>query len=408
MKHHRTLIAVITVALIASLAGCGSLGKTHQENKDAAAARWNDIRSGYKLSMAKGQFETGDLDEAEKTLVEALSVDPMNPRLHTLAGRIALERNQLEKSFQRLSRAIELDNKIPEPHLKLADPHYYVGIVLQRWKQYDRAYAAYMKAYELQSDNISFLLAVSEMLVAMDKQDDAIKLLESKTIYFDQNAGIRAGLGQLYMMRGNYLKAGEYYRQASLLRPDDLRLLEDLAMARMGAGDFSSAIEDFKRLMDESKPERKPDLLRLLASAQLNAGRMEDARASYLELTRLDRTDVAAWTKLAEISLQQNELGGALTASNRVIALAGQDATGYLLAGLVWQRRGDIDKALTHFDRAAQLAPEKVDAVILRGITLEQAGRLDAAAAAYTEAKRRNPEDPRAGKLLSQVADKTE
>lgn len=391
----RPIVALLAAAIF-SLAGCHANQTTHKENVDAATARWSTLRSEHKLTIAKQQFETGDLDQAEKTLLEAIGADPNNARLWSLAGRIALERGQLEKCAQRLTKAIEFDEK-------LAEAYFFRGIVNQRWKQFERAHADYLKAYELQADNVGFLLAVSEMLVALGRTDEALSLLEDKTNYFDQNAGIRTAIGQLYQMKSNYSKAAEYFRQASLIRPDDLQIVEDLAMARIGSQQYALAIGDLQRLVREGHPDRKAELLHLLASTYMNANRIDDARATYLELTRIDRNDVDCWIKLSEISLIKEDLNAALSAANRVISLASHQPEGYLLAGLVWQKRKEVDKALSHFDRAAQLAPGETQAIILRGITLEQAGRFDAARVAYQEALKRNPEDERAKKLLAQV-----
>ncbi len=394
----RPVFAMLTLlaAAMLSLTGCHSNQSSHKDNVDAATSRWSTIRSEHKLQIATQQFETGDLDQSEKTLLEAIAADPQNPRLWSLAGRIALERGQLEKSSQRFTKAIEFNEK-------LAEAYYFRGIVNQRWKQFDRAHADYAKAYELQADSINFLLAVSEMLVAMSKTNEALALLESKTQYFDQNSGIRVALGQLYLVQGNFAKAAEYFRQASLLRPDDLQIVEDLVMARIGSKQYNETVSDIQRLVRDGRPERRAEMLHLLANTYMNADRIDDARTTYLELTRIDRNDVDCWIKLSEISLLRDELGPALSAANRVISLASHQPEGYMLAGLVWQKRKETDKALSHFDRAAQLAPGETQAMILRGITLEQAGRFDAARVAYQDALKRNPEDERAKKLLAQI-----
>ncbi len=397
MPHSFRLIACLCLpAAIFSLAGCHANRSGHAENVKAAESRWNLIRTEQRLTIARQQFETGDLEQAEKTLLEAIAADGEEARLWVLAGRVALERGQLEKCSQRLTKAIEFDPN-------LGEAYYFRGIVFERWKQFERAHEDYSKAYELHADNVGFLLAVSEMLLALDRSDEALALLESKTTYFDQNAGIRVALGQMFQMRGDFKKAAEYFRQASLLRPDDLQILEELAMARIGDKQYDLALADLQALARDAKPERKVELLHLLASTYMNAGRFDDARTTYLQLTRLDRNDVECWIKLSEISMQADELGPALSAANRVISLASHQPDGYMLAGLVWQKRKDTDKALAHFDRAAQLAPSDADALILRGITLEQAGRLDAARSAYQEALKRQPNDERARRLLEQV-----
>jgi tetratricopeptide (TPR) repeat protein len=309
---------------------------------------------------------------------------------------VALEHGQLERGYKRLATAIELNEKHPAAH-------YYQGIILQRWQRYDEALAAYQKSYELQTDNPAYLLAISEMLVATDKMDEAIALLESKVTYFDQNAGIRAGLGDLMIAQRQYAKAADYYHQAALLRPDDMGIVEDLAAAQLEAGQTADAIRNLEKLTSDEKRAERRDLQRLLAKAYEDAGRMGDARDVYVKLTRTDPGDVEAWLQLGQIAWSQNDISGALLAANRATALAPKRHEGYLLTGMVWQKRGRTDEAVRNFDRAAELAPTVSEPVILRGIALQQAGKTAAAAEAYAEALRRQPNDARAQSLLASV-----
>ena len=399
MSTHAKLFAIVSITLLASLSGCQNQA-TYQTNKQAAAERWREVRSGFKLQLAQQQFDTGDLDQSEKTLADAIIHDPANGRLHLLAGRIALERGQLERAHQRLDRAIEADPT-------LAESYYFKGIVLQRWKRFDAAHEAYAKAFELKSDNVGFMLAVSEMLVALGRGREALALLESKVNVFDQSAGVRVAAGQICVVNKDYTKAIDYFHQASLLLPEDTKVLEDLAMARLAAGKFSAALPDLQRLLASAPQERRADYLHLVGRAQLGAGQREEARATYIDITRLNREDVEAWIKLGEMSLAAADFNAAVTAANRVIALASDRPEGYMIAGIAFQKRKETDKALSNFDRAARLLPNDAEPMIMRGLTLEQAGRFDAAAAAYAEAQRRQPEDDRARRLLATVEEKS-
>src|SRR5690606_21385033 len=113
---------------------------------------------------------TGDLTQCERIVAEALTMDPGNPQLHTLAGRVHVEKSQLERAYHRFEAANSLDEKYP-------DAYYYKGIVLERWQRYDQALIAYSKAFELQSDNVAFLLSVAQMHVSLDQLAEARSLL---------------------------------------------------------------------------------------------------------------------------------------------------------------------------------------------------------------------------------------
>lgn len=389
----RIVLALGLTALL--MTGCETTN-SHQKAVGAADDRWRVLRGNMTLQMAQQQFDTGDLDQAEKTLTEALTTDPKNPRMHLLAGRCALERGQLERAFQRLESAGKLDPKNPEPG-------YYQGIVLQRWQRFDAALEKYQQAYALRADSAAYLLAIAEMLIATDKPDEAMALLTEKVSYFDQNAGIRVALGQLHAFKREYDKAADYYRQASLLRPDDMLILERLGVAQVAGGKSADAVRTFERLLLNKDYAQRKDVRHALAQAYEQAKRPTDARDQYLRITQIDPNDSDAWVKLGEFAFGQEDLSGALSAANRVMQLAPARGEGYMLAGLVWQRRGRTDDALRMFDRAAEVSPQNNEPMILRGITLEKAGKTTAAAQAYAEALKRRPDDERAKVLLANV-----
>ena len=310
-----------------------------------------------------------------------------------------LERGKLERAYHLFDRAIQLT---PEA-VKFPEPHYYQAVVLQRWQQYDRAHEAYAKAYELAPDDPAYLLAVAEMLVQLDRPADATEMLEAKVAYFDQNAGVRAALGHLYMMQKRPADAAASFEQASLLSPEDLKLQEELALAYAAAGEHGKAAEVLQTLLRRRDLENRHDLRRTLAAMQLKSGNDLDARTTYSELTQRDGAEPADWLALGQIAFRVGDNGAALAAAGRAIRLAPERPEGYLLAGLVWQRRGHLDNALQAFDRAAAVG-DSADGLILRGLALQRANKNAAAADAYTAALKRQPGDERALRLLQQVA----
>lgn len=387
----------MAVLLVLGLAGCSS----HKTRVKAAEAHWKQMRSTLMMQMAQQQFDAGDLDQAEKTLTEATKIDQRNAEIYTLAGRVAMERGQLERAYHRFKTAIEINPAF-------ASAHYYQGIILQRWARFESAYESYKQAYDSQQDNAAYLLAMSEMLVVMDRSDEAMKILSEKMGYFDMNVGIRLAVGQLYMMHGEHRKAVDSFRQASLIRPEDLQVQEELALALLAAGQSAEAAQRLELLCREHSLSGRADLKRALADSYLAGGRINDAKSVYIQLTRTNPLDVDAWIRIGELSLAQNDLKESLLAANRVQKLAPHRHEGYLLAGIVWSKQGDVTQAVALLDQAAALAPTESIPVILRGITFEQAGQLDAAAQSYAEALRRKPDDARAQQLLAKIATEAE
>jgi tetratricopeptide (TPR) repeat protein len=391
-KALKALAALTLVAL--PLTGCNN---SHKEWKESADNRWHDLRSAAMLDMAQDQFSSGQLDQAEKTVREAAAIDADHPGLHLLAGRIALERSQLERAYRMFEVSAGLEERNP-------DAYYYQGVVLQRWQNHKAALLCYEKAYEYDAENASRLLAVAETMVALDRSDEAIELLESKKLYFDQNAGCRAMLGHLYAMKADYDKAIENFRQATMLDPDNVRMLEELAYNLIAAEQFVKASTIIEDLLNRPEYQTRWDLMRQLAASEEQIGRIDRARQVYIDLTRANPENTNDWVRLGELCWKLEDTGGTLIAANRAINLEPHRHEGYILAGLVWQKRGRLDDALKMFDRAAELAPQSSTPLLLRGLSLQKADRNAAAAEAYSQALERNPKDPRAKRLLSSVS----
>ena len=388
------LIPACVLALTVITGGCTN---HHRESTNTANLRWLTMRSAQLLGMARQQFEMGDLDQADKTVENSLMTDPMNAHLMVMAARIALERGRLERSYHLLNKAIEIDSELPSAH-------YYQGLVMQRWQQFDAALVRYQNAYGLEADNVAYLLAVGEMLVAIDRVDDALELLEAKLAYFEQNAGIREAVGRLYVMQDKFTKAVDFFHDASLLLPDDLQIQEELGLTQLEAEQFEDAIRTLEPLCEEFDLRDRRYLRLALISAYQAAGHSEKAWEKAMAMTRRAPDDIEAWRLVAELAWDAEDLTAALSAAGRVSKLAPQQPEGFLLAGMVWQKRGQSHRALKLFEQAVKVDRSNANAVILQGIVLEDMGRWREAAEAYREALRRQPDDPRAQELLTRLA----
>jgi len=390
--------ALAPLLIAATLAGCSGQQKSqHDQWMDDAANRWNEIKVAQVLVMARQKFDAGDLDLAESDAVNALSQSPKNAHLHMLLGQINLERGKLERSYQEFTYAIEFKED-------LAQAYYLRGIVLQRISKLDLALVDYAKAFELEGDNTAYLLAQAETLVTLNRTDEAMALLGPQLDRFDANAGLRMLVGYIHEMRRDYPKAIEAFKAASLLDPENPRPREELAGAQLAAGQTIEATRTLRALLKQPGMENRTDLRRTLAASLLRIDRTQEAREEYLRVARSPQARADDWVKLGEIAFRAGKTFDALHASRKAIEVDPLSPSGYLLAGMVWQKQEKLDEALQMFDRAAELSPDDAAPLILRGISLQQAGRTTAAAEAYREALHRSPQDARARQLLDSLS----
>ncbi|MEO0474760.1 MAG: hypothetical protein AAF085_02145 [Planctomycetota bacterium] len=399
--------ALAAAILFVVLPGCNSDQQSNTKRWwDEADGRWNAVKSSIAIQMAEDQFNGGQLGLAQKTIEEAMVKDMENPQLWLMGGRIALEESKLETAYQRLAKAVEYGEDMEDYSQKdKAEPYYFQGIIDQRWQRYDSAKEKYTLAYDRDPENVAYFLAKIEMLVQLGQLNEAISDLESKTAYFDQNATVRGLLAHVYRRQGNDEKAAVWFTQASMLAPEDMKLKEEVARSKFAVGRYDEAARGLKELINTDYGARRADLHRLLAESYVKAGKLNEAKERYNALTNLDRTSVNDWSKLGELSYRLGDDGTALQAANRLINLAPDDHRGFLLAGMVWNKRDRLDRALSMFDRAAGLAPNNTTPLILRGIALQKNDRPAAAADAYKQALSIDPENKRAQSLLTSVTE---
>jgi tetratricopeptide (TPR) repeat protein len=388
--------AALAAALLL-LGGCASDGnQTFHKSSQEAQQTFVRTRSTMRLQQAQRQFDAGDLDQAEKTATDALADDPKFAGLMVITARIKIERGELEQAKLLLAQAVALDPKLPEAH-------YYAGLVQQRWQQYAAARDQYHQAYDLAKDHAPYLLAEAEMLVDLDRADQAVALLTDKLTYFDQNSALRMALAHIYEIQHQYDRAAEFYHQVALLRPDDGEVTVSLARVQLEGGGAPAAVATLEPLCALPKYLTRSDAQRLLARAYVGAGRLRDARAQYVRVMKLTPNDAEVWVRLGEVCLKLADQAGALEAARRATELAPQTQDGPLLAGMVYRAMGQVGAAQRCFTRAAELAPQAAAPLILLGITYEQQGHLAAAAGAYTQALQREPGDLRARQLLAHL-----
>ncbi len=397
----RTLLALaLSAATIASI-GCQELikGKDHQRYVNEADRRWKETRSALMLNMAQQQFKNGDLAQATNSLADAIAIDQSNPQLYVMAGRVALERDMVERSLIYLNKALQVDAGTHKAH-------YYLGLVFQRWEQFDKALSHYTKAYDIVPDHAPYLLAWGEMLVALNRVDEALSLFEKKSKYFEASAGLHIAMAQLYMMREQHDKAVLELRQAALMQPEDAQIREQLATALIATGQHDAALREYRWLDDEGYVASRRDLQTTVASTYLAGGNVDEARRRYQALARLAPNDAEVWLGMAQANWAANNLTGTLGAAQHIIQIAPSRHEPYLLIGLVMHRRGLIHKALKMYGKAAQAAADehKSQSLIMRGLALEHVGKSDAAIESYRAALRFEPGNERARQLLDRLA----
>ncbi len=197
----------------------------------------------------------------------------------------------------------------------------------------------------------------------------------------------RALLAELQLDRGD---AQEALRTLSSLSTDDPDVLRLSARAALVIG--GPALEAADTAMDAYLAARSAasvDMQALsLRMKSRRAGQASELLAAAERLSRSAPGDVHALTALAEIALDAREPSKALSALERLVAVAGDHASTHFLLGRARRMAGDADGAREALRRAIEIEPAFGEAKVALGYLLLDMGDYEGADALYTEMAR--------------------
>ncbi|MEX0877158.1 MAG: tetratricopeptide repeat protein [Phycisphaerales bacterium] len=399
-SNSRTLL-VSSSLLIATLAGCAGQGNYTRQGVSAAKERMSFLKSATEWELARQAFLAGDLEKALDKVETSLSINDTVVKSHVLKGRILIEMGDLSNALKTLNTAVTLD-----PYD--SDGHYYLGVIHERINQPELAQASFEQACELDDYNPVYAVAAAEMLIDLDRIEDAKAYLGSIPMA-ENNAGIRQTLGHIALIERDTALAVKCFDEARMLAPDDEGIVEDLVHAQLQAGKWNDAERNISLLLKKPKNAERRDLKILHAKALANTGRAIEARSIYQELLSSSegKSDVDSWVGMANASFMLNDMRGVRKAASRVVAMAPDAHDGYLLYAMYHRQTGDLDSALASIENALRRRPVDAGMFAFRALVLTDLDRQKDAIASVTRAVELEPSNPRYAKMLTQITSGT-
>ncbi|MEO6434770.1 MAG: tetratricopeptide repeat protein [Tepidisphaeraceae bacterium] len=396
MRFMSKLLICPVLCLAAALAITGCAPKKGTTQKEKAYKQWAEARANVMYGLGKEQYKSGNFDPARKTVADAIKIAPENAQLRVLSAKLAIEGGQLEMADKELAEARRLNPKDPE-----AD--YLAGVVYQRWQKPDKSLEFYTSAAAKDEGELAYILARSEMLVALGRGEEALRMLQDKVVYFEHSAVIRDAVGQLLLQFKRYGEAADMLRTASILATDDVIIQEHLALALFFAERYNEAIDPLQRLLKREENAKRGDLFFALGKSQLEAGKLRDARATLETAAQIDGSDATVWLALGRAAMQLGDFKRSELSLRRAQGADPTSSEVRLMIGYLRLKQGKVQDALASFQRASVLDSSDTVSLCMVGYALQQLGRHDEATRYYGKALKMKPGDEMARKLLASV-----
>jgi len=338
----------ILLAVVLCTTSCNGPSKTGQVARQKAHARMDLVNADLASQHARQQFEVGQLEAAITTIDGAIQRYPDKPNYHQLRGRILLEQHKLDDALGALETAATLNTDA-------AEPHYLLGVLHQRWSDDVAALKSYTTACENNPSHPQFFLAKAETLVALGRNEEAIKMLTGNH-QFQHQASIPALLGQIYLRTGNPTIAARYLSDSRSLGNDDLILFSDLALAEFHAGMYAECLMTLRELELTSEDALSMLQRRTKGKSLAAIGQLIQGRDICLSVTRLTPQDADAWVDLGYIAWKMGDYRRLEVCGNEISKLAPIRFEGPLFIGKSAQQAGNDVLASDSLALAASLS----------------------------------------------------
>jgi len=347
MRIHQ---AILGSALL--LVACGT--PHSQQVRNEARDRYDRANAQVVYDQALQSFHSGQFDDALNHIDKAIARFPKEGSYPLLRGRILLEMKRVDLARESFAKAAELSPGA-------AEPHYYLGIVLQRWNELDKAAAEYAKAAELAPSQLQYVAAECETLIAAGHLDQAQARLDTVARTFEFSPVLDRVRADLAGQCGD-LDARSRWLDAARLRTEPakaVQLAEEIALCRFEQGRWAECIQALDDEALGAANSRRPDLIRVRARCLLMLDRAREARD--LMLTMRDQVD-ADGRNATILGLAAMRIGDAtrMSEAGRILTQCQPSrCDGWLLLGVAALDRGDRAEATRMLQEAAQREPHR-------------------------------------------------
>ena len=324
------LLVILGVAL---LIGCGGPTKSGKIARVNAHNRMDSVNADLAAQQAMQQFEVGQLNAAIETIDAAINRFEGNAEFHLLRGRILMEQHRLDAASKSFVRSIEINAGV-------AEPHYFLGVLHQRWSEDAQALDCYKKAMECNTTHPQYLLAAAESFVAIGQLDEAIALLKNAGKEFQHQPSVAALLGHIYLRNGNPKEAANFLGDSRLLGNDDAEVLTLLITAQFSAGEYAECLLTIAQLKETQ--ELSFTFQRLKGKCLAATGRKIQGRDICLKVTRQMPDDAGAWVDLGYIAWDMGDYNRVALCGKKISQLSSELKEGPLFEGIAALRLGDI------------------------------------------------------------------
>jgi tetratricopeptide (TPR) repeat protein len=283
---------------------------TEARNAITEALRLDPDQPLTRFALARLYQGTGRPKEAIEELHRLLALQPSNDDAHRTLGDLLFAQGRREEGLAEMKKAIDLHPDYGENHRVLGRSYFQLG-------RYADARAEFARVTQLQPDNPRGFQGLGAVYQAEGENDLAVESYR-RAVAIQPDSRSYFNLGTRLLVQGRYEDAARAFEDALRLEPTPLRLVY-LGNTYARLGRHESAREQYLRAVELCQSMLRvnrsdPQALSLLAWAETQLGRREEARGHLAEALALTPTDPDVLYRKAIILATQGQPAEAITA----------------------------------------------------------------------------------------------
>ena len=269
------------------------------------------LNADTKYKHALIQIKLAKIDEARKSLIEAISLEPKNEKQYrTILAELALKENNIGRI---LKNAHKLQKKYPN----YLYAYYLASRAYKEQDDYDNAAKELETALKLNNTNEKLTSELALIYHQQHKTDKAIKQLKQYLVKKPNSSIIYFSLGLIYQQSNQLKSALKAYQKSLKLSPKNIIALNNMAWLLIDQTKYKQAVSAAKKAYELSpKSAAITDTYgwALFKNKQIKKGAELLAKAHQ---QNMDNTEIS--THFAEILVAQKKIDQAKTLLNEVL-----------------------------------------------------------------------------------------
>ena len=385
-----------------------NLGRAHAARGELEQARQSfqkaiELRPDYlppRLALAEVQVERGEFEASIKTADGVLQIDRGNFTARLLQSAALLGEKKYADARVMLDQMLKVIPNSPDVYFQL-------GMVNLAEARYKEAEDTFRKTYELNPANARGLLGIVQTLLAQNKTDQAVQILQSETEKAPNRLEFRLALARTSVQLGKYdMAIAEYQKVLDALDKNSKirgQIYMEVGATYRRKGDDSNAVVNMQKAR-EIVPENVQVLTELAVTLE-HAGKIPEAKQVYEAAIKLDPNNGVALNNLAFLLAEHNgDLDEALSKAQRAKQLMPNTAEVSDTLGEIFLRKNMSDNAIGIFEDLVAKTPKQSTYRYHLALALKQKGDKPRAVRELNEALKYNPGKEERAKIQEELS----